>query len=128
MKNAFIKYNKKKILDFKRNNLHLLGYSSPLKQKVSLDVLKKHLYTDKENQKAVPYVTSYYKRNWGFCVSKEFENKLKKGQYEININSSFKKNGKLTIGGYKADQKVTNANICHPSMANHEIVAIVTYF
>ncbi len=134
VKNAFIKYNKKKILDFKRNNLHLLGYSSPLKQKVSLDVLKKHLYTDKENQKAVPYVTSYYKRNWGFCVSKEFENKLKKGQYEININSSFKKNGKLTIGelvikGRSKKEILLSTNICHPSMANHETsgIAIVTF-
>ena len=75
-----------------------MGYLISLKQKVSLDVLKKHLYTDKEKSKSSSYVTSYYKRNWGFCVSKEFENKLKKGQYEININSSFKKNGKLTIG------------------------------
>ena len=129
VKDAYIKFNKKKILDFKKNNLHLLGYSHSIKKKVSLDILKKHLYTFKDNKKAIPYVTSYYKKNWGFCVSKEFENQLKTGEYEININSSFKKNGKLIIGEIKIKGKsnkeiILSTNICHPSMANHETAGI----
>jgi len=129
VKNAYIRYNKKKILDFKKNNLHLLGYSSPYKKIIDLQLLKKHLYTDKENHNAIPYVTSYYKKNWGFCVSKKFKNKLKKGKYEINIDSSFKKNGNLTIGeiiikGKTKKEIILSTNICHPSMANHETTGI----
>ena len=129
VKNAYITYKKKKILDFKKNNLHLLGYSSSFKKKITLEYLKKHLYTDKENKKAVPYITSYYKRNWSFCVSKEFKNNLKSGEYGININSSFKKNGNLTIGeikikGRSKKEILISTNICHPSMANHETTGI----
>ena len=134
VKNAYIKYKKKKILDFKKNNLHLLGYSSPFRKNISLKLLKKHLYIDKENQKAIPYVTSYYKKNWGFCVSKEFKDKLNSGNYEININSQFKKNGSLTIGEIKIKGKskkeiILTTNICHPSMANHETsgISIATF-
>ena len=134
VKDAYIKYNKKKIVDFKKNNLHLLGYSHPIKKKVNLDILKKHLYTFKSNKKAIPYVTSYYKKNWGFCISKEFENHLKPGEYDINIDSSFEKNGKLIIGEVKIKGKskkevILSTNICHPSMANHETtgIAIATF-
>jgi aminopeptidase-like protein len=134
VKDAFVKFNDKKIIDFKKNNLHLLGYSCPIKKKISLNILKKHLYTDKENKKAIPYVTSYYKKNWGFCVSQKFKNHLKKGIYDVNINSSYKKSGNLTIGeirikGKSKKEIILSTNICHPSMANHETSGIsVTTF
>jgi len=67
-----------KILDFKENNLYLMGYSVSIQKSLTLDKLKKKLYTIKELPKAIPYVTSYYKRDWGFCISYNQFKKLKK--------------------------------------------------
>ena len=61
--------NKKKICEFKKNNLHLIGYSIPVNKTLSLKDLSKKLYSDKKNKNAIPYRTSYYKRDWGFCIS-----------------------------------------------------------
>ena len=65
----------KKFCDFKKNNLHLVGYSSPIDKFVTKKELFKHLYTDKDKKNAIPYVTSYYHRNWGFCISKNEKKK-----------------------------------------------------
>ena len=66
---ATLKDSKSKILvDFKNNNIHLLNFSQPIKKVVSWDELKNHLFMDKRVPKAIPYRTSYYKKNWGFCV------------------------------------------------------------
>ena len=61
--------NGKKICDFSENNLHLIGYSIPFKGEVSLNVLKEHLHTLPNQPDAIPYVTSYYKERWGFCLT-----------------------------------------------------------
>ena len=75
VKDAYIKYKNRKIIDFKKNNLHLVGYSHPFFGKLKFKDLKKHLYFLKSQPNAIPYVTSYYKHNWGFCMS---YNKFKK--------------------------------------------------
>ena len=62
---------KKKYCEFKKNNLHLVGYSHPLKKIMNLNELKNKIFTDKNDNTAIPYVTSYYKRDWGFCLSKK---------------------------------------------------------
>ena len=135
VRNAYVKYEGKKIIDFKNHNLHLLGYSQPINKELNLNVLKKHLYTDKENKTAIPYVTSYYRKNWGFCVSELFKNKLKsKKKYKVFIDTKFNKRGSLTIGeliikGKSKEEVLLSTNICHPSMANHELSgpSILTY-
>ena len=114
-----------KIADFSKNNLHLVGYSIPIKGKFNLDQIKKHIHTIKNQPNAIPYVTSYYKRAWGFCISFDKYKKLKKGLYEVFINSEIK-NGYLTYGellipGKKKKEIFLSTNICHPSMANNEI-------
>jgi aminopeptidase-like protein len=85
----------KKILEFKKNNLHLVNYSIPLNKTVSLKTLKKHLFTLKNQKNAIPYVTSYYNRTWGFCIEYNKYKKLKKGNYKVVINSSFNAKGNL---------------------------------
>ena len=74
-----------KICDFSKNNLHLVGYSIPFEGEISFDELKKHLYTLPDQPKAIPYVTSYYKERWGFCLSQEQFDTLENGSYKIGI-------------------------------------------
>ena len=126
VKDAWIK-NKfgKKIIDFKKNNLHLVNYSIPIKKKIQTKELKKKIYTLKKKPNAVPYVTSYYEKNWGFCMSFNDLKKLKEKYYFININSKFKK-GSMSVGeiifpGKSSKQILISTYICHPSMANNEL-------
>ena len=69
IEDAYIKQNGKKVLDFKNNNLHVVNYSAPINKRMGLKELKKNIYTIKKNQTFITYVTSYYKKNWGFCIS-----------------------------------------------------------
>ena len=117
--------NNKKICDFKKNNLHVIGYSKAVKKKIDLKTLKKNLHFSKKIKSAIPYVTSYYKKRWGFCISYNQFLKLKKGIYKIFIKSHFKK-GKLNYGeallkGKSSREVLISTYICHPSMANNEI-------
>lgn len=123
--------NNKKIIDFKKNNLHLVGYSIPVHKTVTQTELLQHLYTLPKNPKAIPYVTSYYKKYWGFCVNYNDYNFIKKNytktsKFRVLINSRFKNNGSLTYGELilkgKSDQEILiSTYICHPSMANNEL-------
>jgi aminopeptidase-like protein len=115
-----------KILDFKNNNLHLMGYSAPIKKKINLFELKKKIFTNKKKPEAIPYVTSYYNKDWGFCMSYKKFKKLKSGKYDVFIDSNFKKNGNLTYGeilipGKSKKEILLSTYICHPSMANNEL-------
>ena len=77
----------KKICDFSVNNLHLVGYSTPFKGSLSFDELKKHLHTLPDQPSAIPYVTSYYKESWGFCLTQEQFDTLKNGNYMVVVLS-----------------------------------------
>ena len=128
IKDAFISHAKKKLIDFKINNLHVLGYSSPVKTKLYFKDLKNKLIVNKKiDRDAIPYATSYYKKNWGFCVSRKQYLKLSniKTKFDIMINSNFK-NGKLkwgeaTIKGKSKKTIILSTYLCHPSMANNEL-------
>ncbi len=114
-----------KICDFAENNLHLVGYSTPFKGKLSLGELQHHLYSLPEQPNAIPYVTSYYKERWGFCLSHEQRESLKAGDYEVVIDSELFDGvlnyAELIIPG-KCEQEVfISTYVCHPSMANNEL-------
>tara|TARA_B100000989_G_scaffold298684_1_gene289098 strand:+ start:1481 stop:2749 length:1269 start_codon:yes stop_codon:yes gene_type:complete len=115
----------KRICDYKENNLHLVQYSYPLRKKIDLKNLKKILHSLPENPKAIPYVTSYYKKRSGFCISDKEKKKLKNGNYIIKIDTSFKKGvlnyGEIYIKGKSKKEIFLSTNICHPSMANNEL-------
>jgi aminopeptidase-like protein len=115
----------KKIADFKVNNLHVVNYSVPVNKSVSLDELKMHLHCIPEMPDAIPYVTSYYKENWGFCIAYNEFNSLKEGQYTVVIDSRLEA-GSLTYGecvleGETKREILFSTYLCHPSMANNEL-------
>ncbi|MFB5085874.1 DUF4910 domain-containing protein [Psychrobacillus sp. PGGUH221] len=126
IKDAYIMDEKgRKIVDFKKHNLHVVGYSTPIDKILSLDELQKHLYSIEEQPNAIPYITSYYKERWGFCISHHEREKLKEGNYHVFIDSELK-NGNLTYGEFiipgESDKEVfLSTYLCHPSMANNEL-------
>ncbi|WP_169752840.1 DUF4910 domain-containing protein [Campylobacter mucosalis] len=124
----------KKICDFKRLNLHVLGYSEAVDKFLSLDELKTHLYTLPDLPNAVPYATSYYERRWGFCIAKNELDTLETGTYHAVIKSSFKKDGHLRYARIfipatqKTDETILiSTYLCHPQMANNELSGPVVW-
>jgi aminopeptidase-like protein len=131
---AYVKNSKgEKIIDFKISNLHVLNYSIPIKKKMELTELKKHLHTLSEQPENIPYRTSYYKDDWGFCISQKQYDLLKDDTYEVVIDSSLT-DGSLTYGelylkGESSDEVLLSCYVCHPSMCNDNLsgVSLVTF-
>ena len=126
IKDAYVKDLKgNKIIDFKKSNLHILGYSTPFQGIISHEELMEHIYTLPEIPEAIPYLTSYYKERWGFCLEHQRLKELNQDKYEIFIDSELK-NGSMSIGeGFikgKIDKEVLlSTYLCHPSMGNNEL-------
>ena len=126
IKNAYFMDSKgKKYCEFKKNNLHIMGYSEPINKKISKKNLLKNIYTQKNQPDSVPYVTSYYKKRWGFCMSENEKNKLPNDQFHVSIDTNFK-NGNLElieaiIKGQNKKEIFFSSYVCHPSMANDEL-------
>ena len=115
----------KKICEFKKNNLHLVSYSRPVKISMNLKGLQKRLFSLPKKKNAIPYVTSYYHENWGFCISHNQRKKLKNGTYKVVVDSKLFK-GSLTYGeiilkGKSKKEIIISTYICHPSMGNNEL-------
>ena len=126
IKDAWVKNSKgEKVIDFQKTNLHVLGYSIPIHQKISKAELLEHIYTIPEQPNLIPYVTSYYKRRWGFCISEIEKNKLDDGEYEVFIDSSLEQgslsHGEILIPGRSKKEIFLSTYVCHPSMANNEL-------
>jgi aminopeptidase-like protein len=114
-----------KICDFASNNLHLVGYSTPIDISLTLRELNQHLHSVPEQPEAIPYLTSYYKETWGFCISDIQRKKLDEGLYRVHIDSELKSGvvpyGELMIKGKSEREVFFSTYICHPSMANNEL-------
>ena len=134
IRDAYIKNSAgEKIVDFRKSNLHVLNYSTPIHTKMPLDDLKAHLFTLPDRPDWVPYRTSYYKENWGFCLSHNQLLELKDEEYEVCIDSSLE-DGHLTYGEYyikgeKEDEVLISCHACHPSLANDNLsgIALATF-
>jgi aminopeptidase-like protein len=117
-----------RVVDFKANNLHVMSYSSPLKKRMTLDELKPHLFSLPDHPDWIPYRTSYYQENWGFCLPHKNREVLKNGEYEVVIDSTLV-SGSLTYGesylqGEKADEVLVSCHVCHPSLCNDNLSGI----
>lgn len=126
IKDAYIENSKgQRIIDFKNNNLHVVGYSLPVDKFVDLQELKSVIYTQPDQPDAIPYVTSYYKECYGFCMSQNQLNKLTEDTYHIVIDSELKEGsltyGEIIIPGDTKEEVFLSTYICHPSMANNEL-------
>jgi aminopeptidase-like protein len=114
-----------KIIDLKKNNLHVIGYSEPVNRLMQLEELKPYLYSLPDYPDAIPYITSYYKKRWGFCLSDNQLRQLKKGEYRVMIDSELFPGvlnyGELIIPGKLEKEILLSTYICHPSMANNEL-------
>ena len=118
-----------RIVDFKKLNLHVVSYSTPIKRRMRFAELKEHLFTIADHPDWVPYRTSYYKESWGFCLS---ENQLgqfnEADEYDVCIDSSLQ-DGSLTYGEYllkgaEMEEVLISCHVCHPSLANDNLSGI----
>ena len=121
----------RRVADFSTNNLHVLNYSEPVDQIVSYEELKKHVRTLPNQPNAIPYVTSYYSRKWGFCMTHETWDCLPtSGYYRVYIDSELAPGsltyGDLVLPGKSKKEILFSTYLCHPSMANNELSGPLT--
>jgi aminopeptidase-like protein len=121
--------NGEKIANFRENNLHLVSYSEPIQKKLSLDELQPHLHSIPDKPDLVPYRTSYYRRDWGFCMPHNLRQKLQQGTYEVFIDTKlepgFLNYAELYISGQSKEEIMFSTYCCHPSLANDNLSGVV---
>lgn len=117
-----------RVVDFRRSNLHLVGYSTPLRQRVALPELRRHLHSLPEHPDWIPYRTSYYERSWGFCVSQRQLEALSEPEYDVCIDARLAPGhltyGELLLPGSLEQEVLISAHVCHPSLANDNLSGI----
>ena len=117
--------NGEKIIDFNDSNLHIMGYSLPVNMEIGREDLLSHIYTQPSQPDWIPYVTSYYKEIWGFCMSENQKRLLNDDVYRVVIDSDFKDGsltyGELLVPGETDEEILITSYLCHPSMANNEL-------
>ena len=114
-----------KFAEFKKNNLHIVNYSEPIDEIIEYEKLVKRIHTIKNRPNWIPYVTSYYKKYWGFCIQDSIKKQLKKGKYRVYIDSSIEKGflelSHAILKGKSSKEILFSSYVCHPSMANNEL-------
>jgi aminopeptidase-like protein len=122
-----------RVIDFRKHNLHVMNYSVPVHRKMGLEELKMHLHSLPDQPDLIPYRTSYYTENWGFCLSHRDLLRMEEGEYEVCIDSTLQP-GHLTFGEYYlpgqvAEEILISCHSCHPSLCNDNLsgVAVATF-
>ena len=119
------KTNGETVIDFRNSNLHVLGYSVPVHQIICREELMEHIYTQPEQPDWIPYVTSYYKERWGFCMTERQRQQMTDDEYEVFIDSTLEDGsltyGELIVPGETDEEIFFSTYLCHPSMANNEL-------
>lgn len=128
---AYIAYAGERLVSFKESNLSVVGYSLPIDKVMSFEELEPYLHTIPEQPTAIPYVTSYYRKAWGFCLTERRKTQLKLicGEFDVKIDSTLApgvlRYGELIIPGKEKKEILLSTYICHPSMGNNELSGIV---
>ena len=134
IRDAYVKNSRgDRVIDFRDSNLHVVNYSVPTQMKLSLQELKEHLHTLPDHPDWIPYRTSYYREEWGFCLSQRQLDSLLEDEYEVVIESSLE-DGHLTYGeclllGETSEEILISAHCCHPSLCNDNLsgVTVATF-
>lgn len=134
IRDAYVKDTRgRRVIDFQKCNLHVVSYSIPIKKKVSLGELRKHLFSLPDRPDWIPYRTSYYNETWGFCLSHRQLEALTEGEYEVCVDATLK-DGSLTYGEYvipgeSSDEVLVSCHVCHPSLCNDNLsgIAVATF-
>jgi aminopeptidase-like protein len=117
------------VADAERLNLHVLNYSAPFRGRVELAELESHLHSLPEQPSLVPYRTTYYREDWGFCLSHSARQRLQPGSYEVLIDTSLEPGsltfGELVVPGALSSEVLISAHCCHPSLANDNLSGMV---
>jgi aminopeptidase-like protein len=134
IRDAYVKNSLgERVIDFQHSNLHIMSYSIPVRKMVHLKELQEHLFTLREHPDWIPYRTSYYKENWGFCLTYNQSLELKDDTYEVCTDVSLE-DGYLTYGEYylkgeQLDEILMSCHVCHPSLCNDNLsgIALLTF-
>lgn len=126
VRDAYVKNSRgERVIDFRANNLHLMSYSVPVEARLTLTELRPRLHSLPEQPDAIPYLTSYYAENWGFCLTDRRLRALQEDSYEVRIDSTLVPGaldyGSAELGSGEAGEVLLSSNVCHPSMANNEL-------
>ncbi len=121
------------VVDFKASNLHVVGYSVPVRTKLPLHELREHLFTLPDAPDLIPYRTSYYRETWGFCLSQRQLDALPDGEYEVVIDATLADGnltyGELLVRGSSEEEILFSCHTCHPSLCNDNLsgIALTTF-
>ena len=123
----------RRVIDFRRSNLSVVGYSVPVRARMTLGELRSHLHSSPEQPSAIPYRTSYFSESWGFCLPEVELVALDDGEYEVCIESTLEPGhltyAELLLEGETADEVLVSTHVCHPSLANDNLsgIAMATF-
>ena len=121
--------NGREVVNFRDHNLHLVGYSRPVRKRMTLPELLPHLHSNPQMPDAIPYRTGYHDENWGFCVSQNAIDQLADGEYEVCVDTELFDGelnyGELLISGIGSEEVLVSCHCCHPSMANDNLSGMV---
>jgi aminopeptidase-like protein len=118
----------RRLVDLRNSSLHVLNYSVPVRGRMSRQELAAHLFTLPGHPDWIPYRTSYYKRDWGFCLSHNQLLSLTEDEYDVLIDSTLEPGrlsyGELLLAGATEDEVLISAHACHPSLANDNLSGV----
>jgi aminopeptidase-like protein len=128
IRDAYIARDGRRVVDFQQLNLHVVGYSVPVRRTMSLDELRGHLHTLPDQPDLVPYRTSYYAPTWGFCLAQSTLDAMPDGDYEVCVDSTLA-DGSLTyaehvVRGQVDEEVLVSCHVCHPSLANDNMAGV----
>lgn len=129
IRDAWIKNAKgEKVVDFRAHNLHVMGYSTPIRATMPLSELRPRLHALPDRPDWIPYRTSYYKDNWGFSLTQRQLDAMPEGEYEVCIDSELKDGGlsygECLLPGRISEEVLLFVHICHPSLANDNLSGV----